>query len=215
MDEGAIDDFKDGLILKSTYQSASRSVHEPTATGRYCGFSLISSDTALYQAITVEISTVTAQYRSIMVDFNHLRPLSGDISLAAAGYDEGRRSKKKREKKGENLERCHPLTIRQQLDYQRQASTTSHLRWEKKTRLLLLTRGEEIEQYTLAYRSIPNTVLYQAKLGTPERLDDELRRASGIHRGGSKGKKRRRRGRRKEALLPPGRGSVGWVRRDP
>ncbi|RWW23860.1 hypothetical protein GW17_00011874 [Ensete ventricosum] len=119
MDEGAIDDFKDGLILKSTYQSASRSVHEPTATGRYCGFSLISSDTALYQAITVEISTVTAQYRSIMVDFNHLRPLSGDISLAAAGYDEGRRSKKKREKKGENLERCHPLTIRQQLDYQR------------------------------------------------------------------------------------------------
>ncbi|RWW03463.1 hypothetical protein GW17_00033377 [Ensete ventricosum] len=77
----------------------------------------------------VEISTITARYRSVMFDFDRRRPLSGSFSLATAGYDEGRRSRRKRE----NLGRCHPLTTSQRLGCQRclrpeNLGTTSQMR---------------------------------------------------------------------------------------
>ncbi|RWW12182.1 hypothetical protein BHE74_00054425 [Ensete ventricosum] len=49
------------------YQSASRLVRRPPATERYHGFSPAPSDTGLYQAVTVEISTVTVRYKLISI----------------------------------------------------------------------------------------------------------------------------------------------------
>ncbi|RWW18483.1 hypothetical protein GW17_00017532 [Ensete ventricosum] len=101
-------------VTVSTYRAASRPICESLATGRYRAFSLVSSDSWLYRAIMVEISIVTAWYRSVMVDFDRRRPLLGSINLTAIGCGEGR-SKRKRE----NLGWCHPLTSRQRLGCRR------------------------------------------------------------------------------------------------
>ncbi|RZS19984.1 hypothetical protein BHM03_00052448 [Ensete ventricosum] len=76
--------------MGGTYRSTSRLVHESLAIGRYHGFSPVPSDTGLYWVVMVEISTITAWYRSVTIDFDRCCPLSGGISLAAVGY--GRRS---------------------------------------------------------------------------------------------------------------------------
>ncbi|RRT35215.1 hypothetical protein B296_00048060 [Ensete ventricosum] len=70
------------------YRAASRPICESLATGRYRAFSLVSSDSWLYRAIMVEISIVTAWYRSVMVDFDRRRPLLGSINLTAIGCGE-------------------------------------------------------------------------------------------------------------------------------
>ncbi|RZS07377.1 hypothetical protein BHM03_00038207 [Ensete ventricosum] len=84
-------------------------------TARYHGFSLVPSDTWLYRAVMIEISTITARYKSVTVDFDGRRLLSGGISLVVTSCREGRRSKRKRE----NLGLCRPLTARRRLDCQR------------------------------------------------------------------------------------------------
>ncbi|RWW11842.1 hypothetical protein GW17_00024522, partial [Ensete ventricosum] len=111
--------------MGSTYQSTSRPIHGLPATGRYHGFSPVPSDTRLYRAITVKISPITSRYRSITINFDHHCPLPSDISLAAVGCSEGR-SKRRREKKSENIGRCHPLTARWQLGYRRCLRPKNH-----------------------------------------------------------------------------------------
>ncbi|RRT81346.1 hypothetical protein B296_00017421 [Ensete ventricosum] len=70
--------------MGGTYWSIDKPVRGlPAITGQYHGFSLVPSDIGFYQALTVEISTVTTRYRSVTIDFDHRRPLLGCISLAA------------------------------------------------------------------------------------------------------------------------------------
>ncbi|RWW38251.1 hypothetical protein BHE74_00056525 [Ensete ventricosum] len=109
------------FIRNSFCDISNRPVCRPPATRWYYGFSLVPSNTGLYRAVIVEISTITARYRwyrSVTIDFDRHRPLSGSISLATASCSEGR-SKRKKEKKMENLRQYCPLTARRRLDYWR------------------------------------------------------------------------------------------------
>ncbi|RWW85009.1 hypothetical protein BHE74_00006350 [Ensete ventricosum] len=83
------------------YRSASRPIRGPSTTRRYRGFSHVPSDIGLFRVITIKISTVTARYRSVTVDFDHCRPLPGGISVVAAWLLRGKKKQEKEGKEGE------------------------------------------------------------------------------------------------------------------
>ncbi|RZR93490.1 hypothetical protein BHM03_00022005 [Ensete ventricosum] len=72
----------------------------PLAIGWYCGFSPVPSNTELYRAVTVEISTIITRYRSVTVDFNCVRHYWAVLAWLQLGYSWLRRGKKKQEKEG-------------------------------------------------------------------------------------------------------------------
>ncbi|RZR91154.1 hypothetical protein BHM03_00019214 [Ensete ventricosum] len=85
------------------YRSANRPVRGLLATRRYRGFSPVSPDTRLYRAVTDVISTITARYRLVIIDFNLRRPLPGGISVVVVGCSEGRRGKRQEEEGGPQM----------------------------------------------------------------------------------------------------------------
>ncbi|RWW66640.1 hypothetical protein BHE74_00025979 [Ensete ventricosum] len=78
------------------YRSASKPVRGLSAIGRYHAFSPVPSYTGLYCAMMVEISTITARYRLVVVDFDRHRPLPSGISLVAAREEEARERGRRR-----------------------------------------------------------------------------------------------------------------------
>ncbi|RWW80573.1 hypothetical protein BHE74_00011094 [Ensete ventricosum] len=61
-----------------------------------------------------------ANFRSLPPSTGYrFRPPHPTMGRFQPGRGDGRRSKRKREKKRENLIRCHPLTARRRLDYRR------------------------------------------------------------------------------------------------
>ncbi|RWW64232.1 hypothetical protein BHE74_00028540, partial [Ensete ventricosum] len=79
--------------------------------------------------------------------------------MDATGYDEGR-SKRKREKKGENLRQCRPLTVRRWLDYRRclrpkNLGTTSRMR---------TSQGDDFQ--ATVFSSLPSRLRRREKEGS-------------------------------------------------
>ncbi|RRT36925.1 hypothetical protein B296_00052907 [Ensete ventricosum] len=64
-------------------------------TACYWGFNPVPSNTGLYRAAMFEISTVTARYKSVTINFERRRPLPGGISLAAAREEARERGRRR------------------------------------------------------------------------------------------------------------------------